>query len=190
MAILSILKFPNPLLRKKSEKVTLFDSQLKKLAHDMIDTMYDAPGVGLAAIQIGQPLRLLVLDSDYSIEPTAEGLPPRLINKNPKIFVNPVVLYKDSKEVIFEEGCLSVPGVNEEVKRAESIVLSYQSIDGEVCELNATGFLSVIIQHEIDHLDGRLFVDRLGATKRELIVSKYKKGTLKTKSRNRYKVEL
>ena len=140
----------------KAKPVTDFDAALEKLAKDMLDTMYAAPGVGLAAIQVGKPLRLLVLDSHFSVEEGPDGaLIP--IDEQPLIFINPVILSKDGK-IQWEEGCLSVPGVSEIVERSEHVVVRYQSLTGEEKELEARGFLAVILQHEMDHLEGRLFV--------------------------------
>lgn len=190
LAILSIVKFPNPILRQKSQEVVEFNSELRTFVNDMIDTMYDAPGVGLAAIQVGKPIRVLVLDADYRIELTETGLPPRFINKNPRVFVNPAISFRGAREISYEEGCLSVPGVSEKVIRSEEIGIVYQDIQGIKKEETATGFLAVILQHEIDHLNGKLFVDRLTSSKKETIVAQYKKGLLRVKGHSRYKVEL
>ncbi len=189
MAILPIKTFPDPILRQKAKTVSVFDQELSELGSDMLDTMYDAPGVGLAANQIGKAIKLLVIDADFSLESTGEGFPPIINNKNPRIFVNPKLI-KKSGEISYEEGCLSVPGVNELVKRAENISIHYQDLSGATQTLDAQGFLAVVLQHEMDHLDGHLFLDRLGAAKKSLTVSRYKKGTLRTKSRDRLKVEL
>lgn len=188
MALLPILEFPDPRLRVKAKPVTDFDASLEKLARDMLDTMYDAPGVGLAAIQVGQAIRMLVLDARFSLEEGPDGTVIRQ-NEEPQVFVNPVLVSKDGK-IKWEEGCLSVPGVTEEVDRSEHIVVKYQDLRGVEKELEAKGFLAVILQHEMDHLEGRLFVDRLSAVKKSVITNKIKKGTLRPKGKDRMKVEL
>jgi peptide deformylase len=158
MALLPIIEFPDSRLRVKAKPVTEFDAALAKLAQDMLDTMYDAPGVGLAAIQVGQAIRMLVLDAQFTVEEGPDGALLRL-NEKPQIFINPVILSKDGK-IESDEGCLSVPGVTESVQRSEHIVVRFQNLRGEQQELEARGFLAVIIQHEMDHLDGVLIIDR------------------------------
>jgi peptide deformylase len=161
MAKLTILEFPDPRLRKKAAPVDAVDDALRTLIDDMFETMYAAPGIGLAATQVDVHRRLLVADvsSDKS---------------DPHVFVNPEILEKDG--VTFtEEGCLSVPGYYEEVKRAEHIRVRYLDRDGRECEGEFEGLLAVCIQHEIDHLDGKLFVDYLSEAKRSRIRKKLEK---------------
>lgn len=199
MALLKILTFPDPILRKKAQLVTSFDEGLKSLVSNMFETMYDAPGVGLAANQVGVLSRILVLDVDYKIEVPQEGESGASIavdsefriysNKNPRVFINPVILKKERK-LLYLEGCLSVPGVTEEVERSESIEMTFQSIDGGQHVLCADGLLAIAIQHEIDHLEGRLFIDRLSDIKKLRIKSKIKKDRGAPIERSKFHVEL
>jgi peptide deformylase len=161
MAKLTILEFPDPRLRKKAAPVDAVDDELRTLIDDMFETMYAAPGIGLAATQVDVHRRLLVADvsSDKS---------------DPHVFVNPEILEKDGVTVT-EEGCLSVPGYYEEVKRAEHIRVRYLDRDGRECDGEFEGLLAVCIQHEIDHLDGKLFVDYLSEAKRSRIRKKLEK---------------
>ena len=163
MAIRTILHYPEPLLKQKSLAVTVFDEPLKQLAQDMVETMYAAPGVGLAAPQVGELLRLIVLDCSASDEPAD------LI-----IAVNPEVIAAQG-ESYEEEGCLSVPGFCTAVKRHLEVTLRYQDPTGQVHERHADGLLAIGIQHEIDHLEGILFVDRLSPLKRSIFKKKYLK---------------
>ena len=157
---LKVLKFPNPRLRKIAEKVTKFDKSLKKLAHDMLELMYDENGIGLAATQVDKHIRLIVID--VSDERNA-----------PQCFVNPTfeILNTDLMHA-FEEGCLSVPGFNEEITRPSNIILKWQDLDGVAHKEEPSGLLTVCIQHEIDHLDGKLMVDYISPIKRDRIKKK------------------
>ena len=161
MAKLKILEFPDPRLRKKAAPVEVVDDALRALIADMFETMYDAPGIGLAATQVDVHRRLLVADvsSDKS---------------EPHVLINPEILEKDGVTVT-DEGCLSVPGYYEEVERAEHIRVRFLDQGGEQTEMEATGLLAVCIQHEIDHLDGKLFVDYLSEAKRQRIRKKLEK---------------
>ena len=163
MALRKILHYPDPVLKQKAVPVTEFDAELKQLAEDMVETMYAAPGVGLAAPQVGVLQRLIVLDCSAKDEP-ADLL----------IAVNPEVLSGEG-ESLEEEGCLSVPGYWACVKRQANVTMRYQDLDGNPCEREAEGLLAVGIQHEIDHLDGVLFVDRLSPLKRSMFKKKYLK---------------
>ena len=160
---LKVLKFPNPRLRKIAEKVTKFDKSLKKLAHDMLELMYDENGIGLAATQVDKHIRLIVID--VSDERNA-----------PQYFVNPTfeILNADLMHA-FEEGCLSVPGFNEEITRPSNIILKWQDLDGVAHKEEPSGLLTVCIQHEIDHLDGKLMVDYISPIKRDRIKKKLSK---------------
>ena len=161
MAKLTILEFPDPRLRRKAEPVDVVDDDLRALIDDMFETMYAAPGIGLAATQVDVHRRLLV--ADVSAE-----------KDEPHVFINPEILEKDGVTVT-EEGCLSVPGYYEEVKRAEHLRLRYLDRDGQDVEGEFEGLLAVCIQHEIDHLDGKLFVDYLSEAKRTRIRKKLEK---------------
>ena len=161
MAKLTILEFPDPRLRKKAVPVEAVDEALHTLIDDMFETMYDAPGIGLAATQVDVHRRLLV--ADVSSEKT-----------DPHVFINPDILEKDGVTVT-EEGCLSVPGYYEEVERAEHIKVRYLGRDGTERVEEYEGLLAVCVQHEIDHLDGKLFVDYLSEAKRQRIRKKLEK---------------
>ncbi|MGI9223274.1 MAG: peptide deformylase [Woeseiaceae bacterium] len=161
MAKLTILEFPDPRLRKKAVPVEAVDDALRTLVDDMFETMYDAPGIGLAATQVDVHRRLLV--ADVSSDRT-----------DPQVFINPEILEKDGVTVT-EEGCLSVPGYYEEVERAEHIKVRFLDRDGEERVEEYEGLLAVCVQHEIDHLDGKLFVDYLSEAKRQRIRKKLEK---------------
>ncbi len=155
MAKLTILEFPDPRLRKTATRVTQVDDALRELTDSMFETMYAAPGIGLAATQIDVHRRFLVADVSAD-------------NNEPHVLINPVILEKDGVQVS-EEGCLSVPGYYEEVERAEHIRVRYQDRNGDEIETEMEGLLAVVVQHEIDHLDGKLFVDYLSEAKRSRI---------------------
>ena len=161
MAKLKILEFPDPRLRKKAVPVEVVDDALRTLIGNMFETMYDAPGIGLAATQVDMHQRLLVADisSDKS---------------EPHVLINPEIIEKDGVTVT-DEGCLSVPGYYESVTRAEHIRVRFLDREGEIQEMEAAGLLAVCIQHEIDHLDGKLFVDYLSEAKRQRIRKKLEK---------------
>jgi peptide deformylase len=163
MAVLEILHYPNPLLAERSLPVETFDEELRQLAADMAETMYDAPGVGLAAPQVGVLKRLAVIDCSGS------EAPADLI-----VAVNPEIVAREG-EYLEEEGCLSVPGYFARVARSARVRLRYQDLDGQPREREADELLAVAIQHEIDHLDGILFVDRLSSLKRSIFRKKYQK---------------
>ena len=162
MAKLTILEFPDPRLRKKAAPVERVDDELRVLIDDMFETMYDAPGIGLAATQIDVHQRLLVADVSADKD-------------DPHVFINPVITEKDGVTVT-EEGCLSVPGYFEEVERAQHIRVRYLDRHGAEREDEFEGLLAVCVQHEIDHLDGQLFVDYLSEAKRQRIRKKLEKG--------------
>ena len=162
MATLKILEFPNPNLRKIAVPVTSFDGDLKYLIDNMFETMYEANGIGLAATQVDVHKRLLVLDVSEE-------------RNDPKVFVNPTIDVIESDLADYDEGCLSVPGFYETVSRPKKIKVSAQDKEGSQFEIEADGVLSVCIQHEIDHLDGKLFVDYLSSLKRNRIKDKLQK---------------
>lgn len=161
MAIRSILEFPDPRLRTRAQPVTRFDADLDRIVDDMLETMYAAPGIGLAATQIDVHQRLLVIDV------SAES-------NDPLILINPEILSREG-EIATEEGCLSVPGYFEEVKRASRVRVRAQDRDGNFFERDCEEILAVCIQHEMDHLDGKLFVDYLSSLKRERVRKKLEK---------------
>jgi len=158
-----ILTFPDPLLKQKAAPVTLISDEIRQLARDMAETMYDAPGVGLAAPQVGALQRLIVIDV------AAKDEAPQLITA-----INPVIIQGEG-EVYEEEGCLSVPDFSANVRRYETVVVKGLSLDGQERVWQADGLLAIAFQHEIDHLEGTLFVDRLSPLKRELFIKKSKK---------------
>jgi len=166
MSLLPILKFPDPRLKKVAAPVTAFDAALKKLVSDMAETMYEAPGVGLAATQVDVHKQVVVID-------TSEDKNDLLVLINPKITA------RDGDQV-YEEGCLSVPGIYEKVDRAEHVVASYQDVDGNSCSMEATGLLAVCIQHELDHLQGKVFLDHLSQLKQTRIKAKIAKQARET----------
>lgn len=161
MAVLPILTFPDPRLAQKSSPVTEFGDSLRQTCLDMLDTMYEAPGIGLAAPQVNIHLNIVVIDIEYEM---SEDDPPQITGKNPLIFINPKIVKKEGEQ-LYKEGCLSVPGTYEEVARAARVSLEFQDTDGKSHSLEADGLLAVAIQHELDHLDGRLFIDRLSFVK-------------------------
>lgn len=161
--IRTILTFPDPVLKQKATPVTCITDETRQLARDMAETMYDAPGVGLAAPQVGVLQRIIVIDVGASDEPS------QLIT-----VINPVIVHGDG-EAFEEEGCLSVPSFSANVRRHARVVVKGLSLDGLERVWHAEGLLSIAFQHEIDHLDGTLFVDRLSPLKRELFLKKCKK---------------
>ncbi len=171
MAILEILTYPDPRLAQVSKPVTEFGTTLQKICDDMLETMYEAPGVGLAAPQVNIHKQLVVIDIEYE---SSEDEPPVLSNKNPLILVNPKIISREGEQIC-KEGCLSVPGEYEEVVRAEKVVVEYQDVNGNPHTLEAEGYLAVAVQHELDHLDGRLFIDRLSMMKSRSIKRRLKK---------------
>ncbi len=165
MANLGVLQFPDPRLRRRSEPVEKITDELRQLAADMLETMYDEPGIGLAAPQVGHAIRMIVVDTDW----TDEGA-----ERKPCVLVNPEILER-SGQVTWNEGCLSVPDLNAEVERAEQVVLRALDLDGNEVIENVSGLRAVCFQHELDHLDGVLFIDRISGLKRNLYVGKRKK---------------
>lgn len=171
---LEIVTYPDPVLTKVAEEVKPeeFNDDLKELCKNMLYTMYNAPGIGLAAPQIGLSKRIFVVDVDYDREETAEGSGEyTLSNFTPRIFINPKFKLKEG-DITYQEGCLSLPGVYEDVKRYEHIVVEYQNTNGEVHEIEAHELLSICIQHENDHLDGIVFIDRLSNLKKNFFKKK------------------
>ena len=161
MARLPIIEFPDPRLRTVARPVREVDTRIRKLIDDMFETMYEAPGIGLAATQVDVHERLLVLDVSED-------------KSYPMVFINPEILSSEGSQV-YQEGCLSVPGIYADVKRAETIVVRALDRDGQSFEISADGLLAVCIQHEMDHLAGKVFVDYLSPLKRELVRKKLAK---------------
>ncbi|RJG42910.1 peptide deformylase [Mesorhizobium sp. DCY119] len=164
MTIKPLIILPDPLLRQLSKPLERVDDSLRKLADDMLETMYDAPGIGLAAIQIGEPLRMLVIDLAKEDEKPA-----------PQVFINPEVLESSDERSVYEEGCLSIPDYYAEVERPASVRLKFLDRDGKEQEVTADGLLATCLQHEIDHLNGVLFIDHISKLKRDMVVKKFKK---------------
>lgn len=184
MAIREIIELPDPRLKQVSAPVERFDDELKALVADMFETMYDAPGIGLAAIQVGVPLRVLVIDlqpEDPDAEPeacTAHGdhhHTHQPVKKEPQVFVNPEILDPSEEHSIYSEGCLSVPEIYAEVERPARIRARWQDLDGNVHEQEMEGLMATCLQHEMDHLEGILFIDRLSRLKRQMAVKKLDK---------------
>jgi peptide deformylase len=165
MAILEIIKLPAPKLRLVSEPVVTFDKGLHRFADDMLQTMYEAPGIGLAAIQVGVAKRMLVIDIAKR-----EEAPPE-----PHIVINPEVTWSSEETSVYEEGCLSIPEYYEDVTRPAKIRVSYQDQDGARREMEADGLMATCLQHEIDHLNGVLFIDYLSKLKRDRVMKKFTK---------------
>ena len=164
MALREIITVPNPLLKKVSKPVERVDDSLRALMDDMLETMYAAPGIGLAAVQVGEPVRVIVMDL------AREGEPPE-----PRYFINPEITWRSEDMAVREEGCLSVPDIYDEVERPAKVGLRYVDYDGAHVEEDAEELLAVCIQHEMDHLDGVLFIDHLSRLKRDRAVAKVKK---------------
>jgi peptide deformylase len=164
MSILEIITIPDPVLRQVAQPVERVDDALRRLADDMLETMYDAPGVGLAAPQVGVSRRLVVLDvSDKDDE------------RHPIVMVNPEIVRLGDEKRVYEEGCLSIPEVKVEIERPADLTVRYLDRDGRLQELRADGLLATAIQHEVDHLDGRLIIDFLSRLKRDMIVRRFRK---------------
>lgn len=168
MALLPILEVPDPRLKTISTPVEAFDDDLKKLVDDMFETMYAAPGIGLAAIQVGVPKRLLVIDLQD------EGEDGEVV-RNPRIFVNPEILNPSEDHSIYNEGCLSVPDYTAEVERPATIRARWHDLDGKVHEEAMEGMMATCLQHEMDHLEGILFIDHLSRLKRQMVLKKIEK---------------
>ena len=183
MAIREIIEVPDPRLKIISGPVERFDDELKMLVADMLETMYDAPGIGLAAIQVAVPLRVLVIDlqpEDHDAKPVAcdhdghhhHHLPTK---KEPRVYINPVLSEPSDDFNVYNEGCLSVPEIYAEVERPARIRARWQDIDGNAHDEVIEGFLATVLQHEMDHLEGIVFLDRLSRLKRQMAMKKLEK---------------
>ncbi len=164
MALRDIIKLPDKRLRLVSEPVDKIDTGIKRLVEDMFETMYHAPGIGLAAIQLGEPKRVVIIDISKKDEP-----------KNPQVFINPDIVWSSDDRSVYEEGCLSIPEINEDVERPARVTVRYLDLAGKVQETQAEGLFATCIQHEIDHLNGVLFIDYISKLKRDRIVKKFTK---------------
>ncbi len=164
MTIRPIISLPDPKLREVSKPLERVDDDVRRFADDMLETMYDAPGIGLAAIQVGEPLRMLVLDVSDREEP-----------RNPRVFINPEIISRSDTPNVHEEGCLSIPDYYAEVERPAEVTVKYVDRDGKEQLVEANGLLATCLQHEIDHLNGVLFIDYLSKLKRDMVVRKFRK---------------
>jgi peptide deformylase len=168
MAIREIIILPDKQLRLVSKPIEKVTAEIRRLADDMLETMYDAPGIGLAAIQVAQPLRLITMDLAKRDE-NGETTP------KPRVFINPEIIAKSEEMSVYEEGCLSIPEYYEEVERPAKVRVRFTDLDGKVHEEDAEGLYATCIQHEIDHLNGILFVDYLSKLKRDRVMKKFTK---------------
>lgn len=164
MAKLEIITLPDPKLRLASDPLERVDDEVRKLADDMLETMYAAPGIGLAAVQVGVLKRLIVLDT------AKDNAPPK-----PLVMINPEIKHLGSETRVYEEGCLSIPEVRVDIERPTQIVIGYIDRDGKPQELKTGGLLATAIQHEVDHLDGKLIVDFMSRLKRDMVIRRFKK---------------
>ncbi|PKA44279.1 peptide deformylase [Rhizobium sullae] len=164
MTIKPLIILPDPVLRQVSKPIERVDADLKRLADDMLETMYDAPGIGLAAIQVGVPRRMLVIDVSREGE-----------EKQPQVFINPELLKSSGERSVYEEGCLSIPDYYAEVERPAAVTVKYLDRDGKEQTVEADGLLATCLQHEIDHLNGVLFIDHISRLKREMVIKKFTK---------------
>ncbi|AWM23351.1 peptide deformylase [Sinorhizobium fredii USDA 205] len=164
MTIKPLIILPDPILRQVSTPVETIDADIRRLADDMLETMYDAPGIGLAAIQIGVSKRLLVLDVSKEGE-----------EKKPLVFINPKIVKSTEERSVYEEGCLSIPDYYAEVERPAGITVEYRDRDGKEQSVEADGLLATCLQHEIDHLNGVLFIDYISKLKRDMVIRKFTK---------------
>jgi peptide deformylase len=164
MSIKPLVILPDPILRQVSKPVERIDDQLRALTADMLETMYDAPGIGLAAIQVGEPLRMLVIDLSKDDEANA-----------PQVFINPEIIASSDERNAYDEGCLSIPDYYAEVERPASVRVTYLDREGVRQEIAADGLLATCLQHEIDHLNGVLFIDHISKLKRDMVIKRFKK---------------
>ena len=164
MALRDIIKLPDKRLRLVSEPVKRVDEDIRRLADDMFATMYKAPGIGLAAIQVGVPVRLITLDLSKDVQSAA-----------PLVIINPQLLWTSEEKATYEEGCLSIPEYYEDVERPAQVKVTYRDLDWNTQEVEAKGLLATCLQHEIDHLNGILFIDHLSKLKRDRVIKKFSK---------------
>ena len=177
MEFLEIIKLPDPVLRKKSVAVEQVDGDLRRLLDAMLDAMYEAPGIGLAGIQVGVPKRIITIDATRDEGP-----------REPLFLINPEILNLSDDHATFEEGCLSIPDFFAEIERPASVRVRYVDYEGKSREMKAEGLLATVIQHEIDHLNGVLFVDYLSKLKRDLVIRKFAKAARQDEREKRKRV--
>jgi peptide deformylase len=182
MALLPILVAPDPRLKQVSEPVAEVTDEIRRLMDDMLETMYEAPGIGLAAIQVGVAKRVIVMDLGKPDDDEDEGAPKsdkdtkdKKVEREPRYFVNPEIVWASDDLVLCEEGCLSVPDLYEEVERPAQVRVRFLDYDGKSQEIECDGMLAVCIQHEMDHLEGILFIDHLSRLKRDMMLKKLAK---------------
>ena len=164
MAVLDILRYPDPRLHRVARPVAAVDDRVRQLVRDMAETMYAAPGIGLAAVQVGEMNRLITIDVSHDEDA-----------REPRVFVNPEILWKSEEMSVYEEGCLSIPEFYEEVERPARVRVRYTNLAGEPEEIEADGLLATCLQHEIDHLNGVLFIDHISRLKRDMVIRKFTK---------------
>jgi peptide deformylase len=164
MALREIIVLPDKRLRLLSDPVKTVDAELRALVDDMFETMYKAPGVGLAAIQVGVPKRVVTVDTAKKDEP-----------ENPQVFINPEIVWSSDDKSTYEEGCLSIPEYYEEVERPTQVKVRFMDLDGKTQEVEANGLLATVLQHEIDHTNGVLFIDHISKLKRDRVIKKFTK---------------
>ena len=169
MSLLPIIEIPDPILRAESAPVEAINDDVTRLVRDMFDTMYAAPGIGLAAVQVAVPRRLLVIDLQ---DPEEEGGEPV---RNPWVFINPEIVERSDARKVYNEGCLSIPDQYAEVERPDIVRARWQDLDGKTQEGEFDGLMSVCLQHEVDHLNGVLFIDHLSRLKRDMVLKKLAK---------------
>tara|TARA_B100001287_G_C22593484_1_gene486855 strand:+ start:474 stop:1046 length:573 start_codon:yes stop_codon:yes gene_type:complete len=171
--ILPILSYGNPFLKKKASPISEKTKNLKSLVNNMWETMYAAQGVGLAAPQIGKSIRLFIVDTyPFSDNEDLSIKEREFLRSFKMVFINPEIIEEFGKECVFNEGCLSIPGIREDVKRKDSIIIKFQDLDGKLIEESFSGIVARVIQHEYDHLEGILFTDKLSSLKRKIIKRK------------------
>ena len=171
MAVLKLFEYPDPVLTQKAETVTKIDDELKTLLKDMLETMYADHGVGLAAPQVGILKRVIVIDPFQKEDGDGSNLP----NGQPMFLINPEIIYRSEEKILFCEGCLSIPGQSAEVERFEKVTVRYLDENGRQMQIEATDYVAVVLQHEIDHLDGILYIDHLSRLKRNMLLKKLEK---------------
>lgn len=174
MDLLDIITIPDRTLRRKSEPVERIDDELKRFMDRMLETMYEAPGIGLAAIQVGLPRRVITIDVVAKESEEEEGREP---TKEPVFLINPEILWRSDEPSLYEEGCLSIPEYYAEVERPAKVRFRYLDREGKEQEREAEGLLATVVQHEIDHLEGKLFIDHISKLKRDMVIKKFAKAS-------------
>jgi peptide deformylase len=174
MDLLEIITLPDKLLRKKSAPVERIDDELRRFLDQMLATMYEAPGIGLAAVQVGVPRRVITLDVVAKESEEEEGGEP---TREPMFLINPEIVWRSDEPSLYEEGCLSIPEYYAEVERPARIRFRYLDREGKQQEQEAEGLLATVVQHEVDHLDGTLFIDHISKLKRDMVIKKFAKAS-------------